>query len=89
MWYSPVHLKFCRQVALHENKPHESWVEFTEDLRDKYPDKTFYVETRTEQQLKESCEMLKGAIDVIKQLNRQSQSADGQIFGITKPKKQK
>jgi hypothetical protein len=66
MWYWHIHLLVNDTVPLFKEKPSgDDWTEFTEDLRDKYPNKTFYVETRTKRQLKEYCEMLKGAIDVI------------------------
>jgi hypothetical protein len=58
LWVFPVHLKFVDKIPVHTTQPHEEWVRLTEEILESLPEKYFYLETRTEEEIKRSCENL-------------------------------
>ena len=59
LYYFPIHAQFCGKAPLYAEKPNEGWLAFTEDVAKQYSKCEFYLETRSQSQLKYSCENLK------------------------------
>jgi len=59
LYYFPVHLIYCENIPLKTYQPSSDWVEFSEDVVREHPTLTFYIDTRTEDEIKLSCDNLR------------------------------
>lgn len=58
LWVFPVHLEFVDKIPVHTTKPHDEWIRLTEEIFSSLPGKQFYLETRTEEEIRKSFENL-------------------------------
>ena len=61
-YYFPLHARYCDRAPLYSSPPHEDWELFSEEIRTQYPNCQFYVETRTQEEIKQSCENLRSRV---------------------------
>jgi hypothetical protein len=63
LYYFPVHAEHLDQAPLYFHQPHPDWQEFSEKVAKTYSKCKFYIDTRSNEEIKKSCENLRTRLE--------------------------